>query len=231
MHVSLRLTAAVAPLLGLGGCNNVVSIEPWFSEADTKGAPDLREGLWVMISDDPCRVNLERPAERWPDCADAFYLRGKEWLTMQWDGPDRRKRAFVGWERAPILLAAGDPVILQLDEGIEPTVPAADLDEIDIGDDGPDWRYSYVAMQPTALDNQGKVVAFEFWSVQCGPSPENGPNDPILKGPVTKQPFAGLTVVGDRCVAESADALRRAAISSRSMSQPALVRWVRDGWR
>lgn len=220
MHHKLRLAVATALLLALSACNNVVSNEPWFTAANTKGAPELRDGLWVMLDDEDCRVKLKKPAERWPDCADAIYVRGREWLGMNWDDSNRHKRVFESWESLPLLLAAGDPVILQLDEGSEP--PASDPDELAIsnGDDEPHWRYSYAGMQPTEFDSQGRVVAFEFWDVQCGPwhyELKEGEHtiDELSEGYVTEQPFPGLTVVGQRCTAESADAQACGRIQSR----------------
>ena len=59
MVKALRLVAPVALLLGLAGCNNVVSNEPWFTAADTEGAPELRDGLWVAITEDGCRSDLQ----------------------------------------------------------------------------------------------------------------------------------------------------------------------------
>lgn len=233
----LRLAALTACLMSLSGCNNVVSNEPWFTAADTEGAPELRDGLWVMITDAPCRVKLEKPAERWPDCADPFYVRGGEWLAMQWDETGRSKRIFERWESVPMLLARGDPAIFQFDQGIERPAPAADPDEIVLEDSEPHWRYTYAAMRPTERDTQGRTVAIEFWTIQCGPLTarefEGGVEYPLLslmEGYVTERPFPGLMVVGQDCTAESVDALRQAAASSRSLGEPAPVRWLRDGW-
>ena len=235
MNRALCVLVPTAFLLGLSGCNNVVSNEPWFTAADAQGAPELRDGLWVKIGDDHCRVKLEKPAERWPECANSFYVRGGEWLTMNWDDTDGRKRLFEGWTSLSPILAAGNPVILQLDEGSEPQASPSDPDEIVIGDEEPYWRYSYGAVRPTELDGQGRVVAFELWVVQCGPSPQRelkaGVEYPLLslmEGYVTDRPFPGLTVVGERCTAESVDALRRAAGANRDLGQ--VARWVRDGW-
>ena len=239
MDRSTHWAATVASLVLLAGCNAVVSTEPWFTEADAEGGPNLREGLWVMISDAPCRVDLEKPAERWPDCADPFYLRGHEWLAMQhgFDVSGRRAQVFEGWQSLPIVLAAGDPPILQLDEGSEPALASAP-GEVAIGGDEIAWRYSYAAIRAAEVDGEGRVVAFDLWSVQCGPSPdrefEGGVEyeaDTLTEGYVTERPFPGLTVVGQRCTAESAAALRQAAASSRELGNLAQVRWVRDGWR
>ena len=235
----LRLAALAAFLPALSGCNNVVSMEPWFTVADARGAPRLRQGLWIGLSDADCRVNTEKPAERWPDCAGAYFVRGGEWMTMRWDDPDGpggRRRVFERWSNDSVLLAAGDPVIFQVE--MDPGPPAEpDPDAVVLESDEPDWRYNYAAMRPTEFDNLGRVVAFEIWSVQCGPLErvfEGGVEyslEELTEGNATEQPFPGLTVVGDHCIAESTDAIRGAAVLSRTLGAPTTMRWVRVGWR
>ncbi len=103
-----KITAVVglAFLLGLSGCNQVVSIDPWFTAADAKDVPQLREGLWLTVFDAECEVDVLKPAERWPDCATALFVRGDERLTMAFDDHDHdsdgpRRRSFVGWRADP----------------------------------------------------------------------------------------------------------------------------------
>ena len=64
------LGALTAALL-LAGCNGVVSARPWFGDADSIGAPRLREGVWRVVPQPgrPCPVDEGRPLETWPDCA------------------------------------------------------------------------------------------------------------------------------------------------------------------
>ena len=88
----------------------------------------------------------------------------------------------------------------------------------------------YGALRLLRHDEDGKVIAIESWWVQCGPLPQEDPPT-LTGGNVTDRPFAGLTVVDDNCLAESADALRNAAILSEALKPPNRMRWVREGWR
>ena len=215
---------ALLPLLT--ACNVVVSEEPWFAKADTVGAPALRDGLWVNVSDD-CKVDETKPTEQWPDCAGATYVRGNEWLSMQWEevGRGRRaRRSFAGWEAMPTLIAAGTPLILQV--GGESASSAPRGDATDTNDADFEWHYWYQAFRPTQFDDAGRVTAFEMWPVKCGPEP-TGPEP----GSVTERPFPGLTIIEDNCLAKDVDALRRAAALSEDLGVWRTSRWVRDGWR
>jgi hypothetical protein len=237
-----NVACALVLLLGLTGCNRVVSVDPWFTAVDAEGAPKLRDGLWLIVDGPECRVRVERPAERWPGCAGALYVRGNEWLTMQWDDPDGdgpRRRRFAGWHGEPAFLVRGDPLIGQ-SEIAEPE-PGLEPDDELSEDDEPDWRYVYFAVRPTQVDDHGSVLAFETWSIVCGPLSEPVPaekgraqGDDEAEEPaarVTDRPFPGLAVVGDNCIAESVDAVRRAAVLSEPLDAHGTARWVRDGWR
>jgi len=179
---------------------------------------------------------VAKPAERWPDCADALFVRDNEWLLMAWDDSDQdgpRRRTFAGWQSIPQIIANGDPLIgqfeLQLDS---PDDAPGELESDDADGAGPSpWRYLYGAIRPTRFDDQGNIEAFERWTVECGPIDED-PDEPLLGAKyVTERPFPGLTINGDNCTAESADAVRRAAVLSETLDAHGAVRWVRDGWR
>jgi hypothetical protein len=122
MYHALRLAAAAAFLLGLSGCNLVVSEEPWFTEADAVPMPVLRDGLW-RSDDAGCRVDESKPAERWPDCAEPLFVRGAEAWSMKWSETDERgrhRRTFAGWdseelyEDAGLFVANGNNLIAQI---------------------------------------------------------------------------------------------------------------------
>jgi hypothetical protein len=246
----LRVTVAVVLLVALAGCNMVVSEEPWFTAADAVPEPTLRDGLWLSASAD-CRVDETKPAERWPDCASASFVRGEERWSMRWENTDERgrhRRTFVGWESddqtsSPgLLVANGDHLIAQVapadDTEVLPPDEAADRAE-----DSETARFTYYAVRPVRHDDEGKVTAFEIWPVRCGPLTEpqasrdrrrrSRHEEELAEEPnyVTKQPFPGLTVVDNDCVAESVDALRNAAVLSEALASPSEMRWVRDGWR
>lgn len=237
-----RLSVTGACLLGLAGCNSVVSLDPWFTAADAEGVPKFRDGLWLTVSDPECRVDSARPAERWPDCARAMFVRGDERLTMEWgeyDGDDRRRRTFAGWEADPTLIVNGEPLIAQYRMEGDPSPDGAAGAG---GQESQSW-YLYYAIRPIDLDATGEVLAFETWGIQCGPLPEPEPAarsrrrasvDPEVAEDaayVTERPFPGLTVVDDNCTAENVEALRRAAVLSEPLEAHRTARWIRDGWR
>jgi hypothetical protein len=230
-----RIALAAACLLGLGGCNSVVSMEPWFTAADAQGVPKFREGLWLSVDDADCRFNVARPVERWPDCAHASYVRGDERLAIEWESPmGPRRRKFVAWRTDPSIIANGNPLSVQF-EGQGETADSAPKPSDVVVDEGsreePPWRFLYHAMRPTGFDEQGRVLAFESWGIRCGPPPEPTEHPDQEVGNVTEQPFPGLTVLGDNCTAESVEALRRAATLSEPLEPHGTARWVRDGWR
>jgi len=248
MNQALRIGALAVFLLGLSGCNIVVSKDPWFTAADAAPMPTLRDGLWLSAAPD-CRVDEAQPAERWPDCADASFVRGEERWSMRWDDTDERgrhRRTFAGWEavdpyRDGLFVANGDHLILQVQTGEDSDAPLSD--GVGEGAEESEHRgYIYGAIRPVLRDGEGKVTALETWLIQCGPLPEPKPaarrkgrsrrDEPEEAPPsVTDRPFPGLTVVDDVCVAESIEALRRAAVLSEALGKKDKSRWVREGWR
>lgn len=249
MQQALRVVAVTVLLFGLSGCNLLVSEEPWFSAADAQPAPSMRDGLWLSATPD-CRVDERKPAERWPDCASATFVRGEERWSMQWEDLDargRRRRTFAGWESAEsdgdtLFVANGDHLIVQ--SRAEGEAQAAPTDEPAPGAETERAAgYGYGAIRLLSHDEAGKVTALEFWYVQCGPlsEPELTParrrrlrDDPELveeRNDVTDDPFPGLTVVDDNCVADSVDAVRNAAALSEALQPPSQIRWIREGWR
>lgn len=245
MSQALRAAAASAFLVALSGCNLVVSEEPWFTAADAAPEPTLRDGLWLGTAPD-CPVDEAKPAEKWPDCASATFVRGRELWSMQWDDTDergRRRRTFAGWKSGEpdlpdaLLIANGDHLIVQAPSDAEEAGQKADGEQ--------PGGYTYAALRPVRHDEQGKVTAMELWLVQCGPLARPQPSrdrrgrsrrddglfDEDAATYVTDQPFPGLTVVENDCVATSVDALRKAAILSEALAPHHKMRWVRDGWR
>lgn len=253
-----RIPIVAAFALSLAGCNNVVSMEPWFKTADAEGLPTFRDGLWVSAEPD-CHIDEAKPVERWPDCADATYIRNGEWWPMRWGDTDQRgrhRRSFAGWMRDDSILASGDPLIGQVEMNpddeltgklaAEPGVTVTPSDDADAEASKREltWRYLYYAARPTARDEAGRVTAIEVWGIRCGPLPEpvEPPKSPrgrraddaeLAEDPayVTDQPFPGLTVVDNNCTAESVEALRRAAVLSERLDTRGSAHWVRDGWR
>ncbi|MBC2664891.1 hypothetical protein H7F51_05120 [Novosphingobium flavum] len=230
MRRALSLTTALLAAVLLAGCNIVVSDQPWFGAEDSVGRLGLREGLWAVMTDGDCRFDETLSAERWPECASAKIVRGDQLLSYEWvdaetaGGP---RREFLQWQTDVILLADGDPMILQL-RNVDATGER--------GEGGVVAPYYYVAVHPLERDDAGRIVRLERWLVECGPLPKAADD---AKGEdtshVTDRPFPGLTVNGNVCTAASVAALRRAALASQAMGQAAGIRpspahWVRDGW-
>jgi hypothetical protein len=222
--------------MGLAGCNLVVSEEPWFTAADAAPVPALRDGLWIQ-AEPGCRVDEARPAERWPECANATFVRGDERWTMRWE-PVRRGRRFAGWEPGDAELSDG----LLIDNGdhliVQDPPPAKEIGQVT--EEGSREVYAYAAMRPILHDDQGNVTALEIWFVRCGPLPEaderrgrSRRDDDAEQAAsyVTDRPFPGLTVVENDCVATSVEALRKAAVLSEALGPPFEMRWLREGWR
>ena len=247
MNHALRVVVLAAILLGLSGCNVVVSEEPWFTAADAAPAPVLRDGLWLSAEPD-CRFDEAKPAEQWPDCADATFVRGEERWSMRWKDTDKRgrhRRTFAGWASdnplgEGLFVANGDHLIVQFRSEGTSDVPPDTAAEGAGEAESP--AYMYAAIRPAQHDEKGKATVLETWGVQCGPLPEPNPS-PRRKGrsrhdepeqataSVTDRPFPGLTVVDNNCIAESAEALRRAAVLSEALGNQSKTRWVREDWR
>jgi hypothetical protein len=195
----------------------VITASPMFTAADAVGAPALKEGLW-LVSDADCRVDIRKPVQKWPRCANWYLVRGNEMLGL--NAGDRRRP--TEWTVIPYVLAAGDPRIMQIDF----TSPEAE------GDD-PSPLFVYMAVVPKAWDEAGRITASQSWSIACGPPPLNakGKPDPLA---VTDKPFPGMTLgktpdgKNASCWPRDAAALRGAATASRAEEALATARWVRD---
>jgi hypothetical protein len=248
MNQALRIVALAAILPGLSGCNMVVSEEPWFSAADAAPAPVLRDGLWRSTESD-CRFEETKPAEQWPDCADAVFVRGEERWSMRWKDTDERgrhRRTFAGWQSGNPLhdglaVPNGDHLIVQFRSDGAPDASPSDAADHGAGE-AETPSYMYAAIRPAEYDGEGKATVLETWGVQCGPLPDPKPSPrrqsrsrrdeaEETTASVTDRPFPGLTVVDDDCIAESAEALRRAAVLSEALGNKNKSRWVREGWR
>jgi hypothetical protein len=203
----MRILLGLCLVLLLGACNRVITDAPLFTASDAPDAPRLREGLWVMLTDDDCRVDTRRPAHRWPGCASPMIVRGGELLGYkQEDGKPGE------WERMPFVLAAGEPVVLQF-ESTE--------------DDG--VTYQYFGLEGERMED-GRYAAFRMWPVLCGPPPPPTPKGEATRY-VTLQPLPGMTIREDNCTTTSAGSVFAAAAASKAWSEDfARARWVRATW-
>jgi hypothetical protein len=202
----------------LGACNMVVTKDPVFARADEAGAPQMRLGVWDGDPSADCQVDETKPFPDWPACSNGFVVRGDGTIGEFTNQGGKR-----AWASTDIVLAAGEPRILQLhvtaDAG-DPVMPS---------------MYLYAGFEPTKLDDQGRIVAARSWIAICGPPPPEGAKGPGDKPhPGTLHPFAGLTMDGDgnNCTPASPAALRNAARESRALTAPKDIsgsHWVRDG--
>jgi hypothetical protein len=212
----MRWIAPLFALLLLGACNSVASKDALFTAADAVGAPPLRDGVWV--ENDGCRFNVRKPVQNWPECASWFVVRGGELLRWEDDAGDKTRV----WSPQPFLLASGDPRIMQVQYP-----PSEDPNTKAMVDEG----YGYLAIAPTALDAEGRIVGVRRWLVECGPLPPSDDKDKskIRVDSQTLEPFPGLVLTkGGGCLADKAEAVRGAAAASRSFAEPVDARWVRD---
>lgn len=193
----------------LGGCATQVSSQtPWFSVQDTRDAPAVRSGWW-MIDDTECHFSVEDSNRLWPDCAkDAIPLPSGDRLILQ--GP--------GQHAFGLLLVTGDPPILQL------TSPPVDPTSTS--------RQMYAGFHALQKDHEGRVTEFMVWPALCGEQGRPTKDRPYQM--TTKRAWPGLVMGenGDECIAMDVAALREAVRRSPRKGDwtPAPVRWLRD-WR
>jgi len=189
--------------LPLCACNTIVSSKPWFVHA--AGAPQLREGLWRGLSDQPCDVDEKQPVQTWPTCAFAFVVRASDITLYERDDKGQATPSTVSY-----VLAAGDPAILQLDDTTAKP---------------PQFEYAWLT--PVRRDGQGRIIELRGGGVGCGPGKTaTAGAQPGL--------YPGVTVQNGACVAASVEVLRAAAKSSIGDDDPTMVahvRWLRAGDR
>lgn len=216
----MRWIVLLAATLLLGACNQVISQTPLFTAADATGAPVLKDGLW--LTDDPgCRVDVRKPAHRWPRCAKWQVVRGGEILNLNIDDDGDSP---ASWVALPFLLAAGEPRIMQMDSG-----------ELMLAESKPSRLYMYLALAPIGQDSEGRITAFRAWPVLCGPPPldKKGKPDPLFQ---TDAPFPGMTLlkgqtdkdISASCTADGPEAVRAAAAASQTFEPIHTERWIRD---
>lgn len=199
----MRIVLVIACALALGGCNFVFSKQPLFTEADTRGAPQLRPGLWAK-PDEGCPFDSAKPLKDWPGCAGAMLVR-----------PDRLENPEGGGKPVPYLIAAGDPPVLQ----------------VPFDDDPKRSGYVYGGIRLTKRDSAGRGTELVSWIAQCGPPPP-APKPGEKRTYVTQQPLPGLVVdeAAGMCIASDADAVRRAVKASEAwMDKAPPAVWIRDG--
>jgi hypothetical protein len=200
----------------LGGCSMVTSDQPLFTEADQKGAPVLRPGLWALPNSD-CQYDEKSPAKGWPKCANATVVTADR-LAGGERGPSGETKGSLAYR-----LAAGDPPSLQI---------AAPEDE----PDGP--KFIYAGLRATAFDNQGRATAARVWLALCSKPPKfEDAKLPDLSPKTPQNLPKGLEPrAGGVCTAKTAEAAMAAVkrsegwlVSGGAEDFYLSAHWVRDG--
>ncbi len=178
----------------------------------------MRPGVWDGDPPAGCDVDEAKPFADWPSCSTGFVVRDDGAFGEFTNQGGKR-----AWASTDVVLAAGEPRILQMHVTAgsnDPLLPAV---------------YLYGAFEPTKLDAEGRIVAARSWIVVCGPPPPDGVKGADGKPhPGTLHPFAGLTMDSDgtNCTPTSPAALRNAGRESRGLAAAKDINaahWVRDG--
>lgn len=196
----MRAIAITFALL-LAGCSEVVSDTPLLIEADAKGAPALRDGVWRLV-EPTCKYRENLASHSWPDCAVWGVLKGRDAQMFQgW--------ARGGWTSGAVMVSGGDPAIVQVRSELS---------------------YGYFALRPTGVDASGQVIEVRAWPILCGPrqEPAAHPQRPRVSGlGVRDGLFEAMEPDGAlRCHAASVEPLRAAAKVSEALVEPASLKWV-----
>jgi hypothetical protein len=198
-------------ILMLSACGMAVSDKPMLEQADTAGAPQFADGVWLMPEVDKesdCKVDAARPVSSWPDCATWALHKDGQWFARYENSGIVTKAV----PRDAVIVSNGDIAIVQLESD---TSPAED------GTVDP-TPYSFIAFdnKPAAT---GKLRAISFWIVMCGKEEKRAaPEDDAYE----LVRFPGFD---EKCRPASIQVLRDAARLSRptaSVELPAF-RWAR----
>jgi hypothetical protein len=203
------LTAAWLSL-GLGACSIVTSQAPLFSAADGAGAPKFKPGVWSM-PDNNCDFDPKSPPPTWPKCANATLVTGTTLGDVPGGGASKQTVTY--------LLAAGDPVVLQLQAPAErdPTDPV----------------FVYAGLRPTESDRKGRMTETKVWLALCAEPPSS---EKALKAkPRPLPPGLKPGKSGPYCIADDKAVVREAVRRSEAWAfrkDPTAMgltaRWVRD---
>lgn len=203
----MRILAISLAAISVGACDGMVTSErPLFAAADSQGAPLLKDGVWAVIHEPGCQIDAKAELTTWPKCAEPLVVEGGR-LTQ----PDAGR----GERLAALLLVAGDPPMIQVDDTVGADSSGAVV---------------YAGLRPAQIDAKGAAAAFDLWVVLCVPpekahAPSVDPKDVL--------PGFNLTARGD-CSVDDPDKVREAARASEAWPSPdgrAQAHWVRGGRR
>jgi hypothetical protein len=225
---------ALASLAMLGACNVLLTKQPVFTQADAAGAPSLRPGVWLIFEEPDCKVDTAKPFVDWPDCAGGGLVNGNEIAGHKSGAP---KDVL---EKTPVILAAGDPRVAQLPVDVDVSAGASASASggaqasASASGGGQARPYAYAGVLPTRFDAQGRITAFRFWPVDCGPPPPKDKNGADVAAG-TLHPLPGMQMKpGDAyCTTASKAVIRAAAKASEAWADHPIpeARWLRDAER
>jgi hypothetical protein len=183
----------------------------------------------MFFKEPGCAVDEKAPFTDWPDCAGGGLVTDDGQISGHKSGAPKDQL-----EHAPIVLAAGDPRVLQIQMdvsvGVEAQASASGDAETSTSSSSAQTKaYGYAGVRPTKFDSEGRITAFTLWPVQCGPPPpKNAKGEDMAGG--TKKPFPGMIMdEGGDCTTTSPTALRSAAKASQPWTHPlGEAHWVRD---
>lgn len=219
----MRLIPALLLALALPAvcaCNQVYTRTPLIGEAREQGDPELRPGLWSSAGyNDNCVFDIRKPLRDWPACAAGVEVRRSQMFLVS--GHDR---ALFQTYR----LIDGQPILMQLHLSAEVFKDARVPEPKDT--DNPIYGWTYAAITPLRTDAAGRITQAEMVDAECGPLPaKTDPSSGDKPAPnVTPRPFAGLTVIGNNCVAKDLDTVKNALAQSAKLKPPSSMRWIRD---
>jgi hypothetical protein len=213
---TLKLTLVLCAALGLGACNLVMSQTPMFTTADAVHAPGLRPGVWTS-PDAKCDFKTSDPVDKWPSCANAGLIDAEAIRPT----PGSQAAAQQQIDKVPYVLAAGDPRVMQVE-----------IKLVLVKDAPATTFFYYVALTPTAFDQDGRIVAAQLWPIQCGPPPPQPKTTDQNTDPadmVTKRPLPGMKVDKGVCTPADKAAILGAARPSRAWADSVgTLKWVKD---
>lgn len=128
----------------LSACNMAVSDHPMLA-GEPRSPLELKDGVW-LAEDKDCKVNTERPARRWPKCADWFLIRQGKIVGAPGAKP--------GELPVDIIIADGQPPLLEF--------PLKEEDETTAK------GYAYIALEAVRFDPVGAATELRLWPVACG---------------------------------------------------------------
>lgn len=203
-----RLLASLLILILVSGCDVAMSEKPIFTGADTAGAPQFENGVWLLEDDSDCHVDPAQPASRWPECANWIVFRDGQLFERVREGDIAVKRI----ENA-VLIVSGDVGLAQIEYrssgglAVEPPV------------------YFFAAFENIDKPPTLPLRSIALWSVMCGTRPGEPGKAASDDHPGELVRFPGFD---EKCQPGSQDALRAAALASRPSGEPRLrAIWMR----